>query len=524
VCKTNSDDDALREALQHEKMQTKRLEQRLKECNTELYAQQNLVDDLNHQLQDAWREIEDLKAQLAKNTPSENARLHVQKQDENEQAQKLLLLEELRLMVQQDAAKNTSVTPSQESFGKPPRHSPRPPRLESESDLQPLLREQSLSDIVLAGPPWAPPAVQGPFQEREEKAALEFKRVLEGSYVQPLLGMQLTEVGEEIYEPGDIGTVTGYWHGEAEDSHINVKWGRTGRSSSVPQSSWIWFRFIRTPEPQVNDFLQPLPGGGIDEMGTEVCRVEDVGQVMSASASCVKAFQIRWPRTGKSADIMPTSWNWFRYFRAPCDDVEGMNASSSRSFGDDLMNVSSSSSTGDTKDNTFAVLWIRPGEVVSQPSVGDTIQVLPGTRFVDEHTKCCYSEGDVATVIRFASDETSGAVSAVVIWMQGGQISSIARQLWTSFSFFHKPEPRIGDMVTASLRNSISNGDIGIGDCGSVLSVRPSTAHGEGGIRILWRTGEVSDCPMSSWQTRFNLIPLQSVRPTYVVWPLGSTE
>lgn len=357
--------------------------------------------------------------------------------------------------------------------------------------------------------------------------AARVRHLLEGSFLQVLPGMGLTEGGVEHCRPGDVGTVFGYCQGGSpeasvivdSDVSISVQWTRTQRCSVVPRSSWVWFRFIRTPEPCVGDFLQALPGADfVDESGVEHYRVGDVGEAVGISNSAgSRNFRIKWPRSGKVSEIAQTSWTWFRVFRP---HGAATNVSSTAHI-DDLI-------AKGAEDTCFSVLWIRPGQTTKEPKVGDSIQLLAGAGFVDP-SGTSYREGDVGKVANSdGSIEGSGVSSATITWTRTGQTSIISREAMHSFQFFRMQEPRIGDLMVAApgIRYADANGveHYAGGDSGSVVSVLHIGAI-DGSLRICWgRTGEVTECALTSWSAHFSLVPLQSNVPSYIRYPFGDME
>jgi hypothetical protein len=187
-----------------------------------------------------------------------------------------------------------------------------------------------------------------------------------------------------------------------------------------------------------------------------------------------------------------------------------------------------------SEDTCFSVLWIRAGLAVQEPKVGDTLQVLPGVSFADPQGVNSYNAGDVGKITCVdAAVGRPGIASATVLWKHTGRESTIGdlHESMSSFRFFRMQEPRKGDLLVAAPGaeyidvNGVEH--YTAGDSGSVVNISPATPTGSGEriMSVCWaRTGEMTDCSLTSWTTRFSLIPLQSNIPSYIRYPLVGIE
>jgi len=530
-------DRALEEQLRNEQYHSDKLQKLLDDNETLLSSERALRHDLNEQLQNALARSEQATKEKDSNVSwALTLQLQGQQKDfEIDRAgQDVTRLEEELAKLQLPPVEREQQFEIIQLERSPER--PQPTLL----DLSPViddLDEKCLElSPLLSSHSWEQP----PLPPRPVPHAFtRVRHLLEGSFLQVLPGMQITEAGEEHCRPGDIGMVSGYSHGSQgvedienarhlEDSEvsISVRWTRTQKCSLVPRMSWIWFRFIRTPEPREGDFLQALPGADhVDEFGVEHYRVGDVGEAMSISSSgSSKVVRIRWSRTGKTSEVAQTSWTWFRVFRVPSAHSAETTHDVSAHIADLIAD--------DAQDTCFSVLWIRAGQISREVKVGDTLQVLPGAGFVDPHGGGDYREGDVGKVTssdcsvdRFG---VQSVPSATVIWMRTGKTSTIPRESLSSFRFFRMQEPRIGDLLVAAADAEHTDGGEEhyiAGDSGSVVGILPAFGSGEGSLRVCWaRTGQVTELPLAVWSAHFSLIPLKSNVPSYIRYPLGTVE
>jgi hypothetical protein len=180
------------------------------------------------------------------------------------------------------------------------------------------------------------------------------------------------------------------------------------------------------------------------------------------------------------------------------------------------------------EETCFSVLWIRAGQTAREPKVGDTIQVLGGSRFVDPKGSGSYCEGDVGKVTSCECAVDSPEVaSATVVWLRTGKMSVIYREALNSFRLFRMQAPRIGDLLVAApgVDHIDATGveHYAAGDSGSIVSLSAPGGSSECIMKVCWgRSGEVTECPFATWTTRFSLIPLQSNIPSYIRYPLGA--
>jgi len=526
------------------------LQKQLQDSESLLTNQRSLCDDLYDQLQSTFKRLDqttherdtklawglDLQRQLQEKdghigklggevSQLEDALSKLQQLRNSEREQHALVLAQWQELLREEQDREKRPEPPPSRIADLPRV-PATPVIHKATEVSP-----TGSDIALRGFPWDAPivAVEPPMPP----AFTRVRHLLEGSFLQVLPGMQLSEDGVERCRPGDIGTILGLCSGQTysdisvlgdPEVSMSVQWMRTQQSSVVPRMSWIWFRFIRTPEPRIGDFLQALPGADfVDDLGVEHYRVGDVGEVTSISSSMdSRAFRVKWPRSGRTSEIAQTSWTWFRVFRVP----------SERGAEDDVsLHIKDLLADG-SEDTCFSVLWIRAGQTVQEPKAGDSVQVLPGVSFTDPQGVSSYREGDMGKVTCVdALVGRPGVASASVLWMRTGKVSTVGdlHESLSSFRFFRMQEPRLGDLLVAApgaeYIDERGAEHYTAGDSGAVLSLSPASGSGEGTMSVCWaRTGEVTECSLTSWSTRFSLIPLQSNMPSYIRYPLGAID
>jgi hypothetical protein len=322
--------------------------------------------------------------------------------------------------------------------------------------------------------------------------------LLVGTLLQALPGMQyVSSDGVEYFRSGDVGTAMG-----SEGEALRVLWARTGRTSSVPESNWVWFRFFCARAPHAGDFLLVLPGmAETDRAGAEIYTEGDIGQAESvdffdgeANSSRVCSLgsaRVWWPRTRRSSIVPQHSWLWFRIIRARDGERSQLDeAVVDRMYCDALPHV----------------FFTRCARLLLEdaPQVGDLVQVAVRNSQLP-------AEGDVGTVV---SIKSRGAC-AVVAWHSRAVTSTLLNTSWESLRFIRLPAPRVGDLFrtmsgahTLSDEALVVDGVVG-GDVSWVTSFEMNAAH-EACVGVLWaRTGRASLYTMASWPSRFNLIPLE---------------
>jgi hypothetical protein len=218
---------------------------------------------------------------------------------------------------------------------------------------------------------------------------------------------------------------------------------------------------------------------------------------------------------------MQASWTWFRIFKASvAGSAQAHEVSMPR---DELI-------TEDVEDACCSVLWMRAGQAACEPRVGGALQILLGSEYVDPCGAGGYYEGDVGTVVscEFSADCTS-LMSTTVSWIRTGKTSTIPQSALDTLRFFRAVEPRVGDLIVAAPGTDYTDAS-GVqqyagGDSGSVVSVSPAVGSFEGALSICWaHSGLITECPLTLWVSRFNLIPLQSTVPSYIRYPLEDMD
>jgi hypothetical protein len=136
--------------------------------------------------------------------------------------------------------------------------------------------------------------------------------------LQALPGSDLFEKADtDAFKAGDVGKCIKFCNGVSQGkagvtANFSILWARTEKITIVKPESWMWYRPLIKPMPQVGDFLQAMPGMVFaTEDGEHPCSAGDIGRVLSfheANNTQKASFKVRWDRTEKISNFPNDPW------------------------------------------------------------------------------------------------------------------------------------------------------------------------------------------------------------------------